>query len=1232
MARVGVADLGKRKYQIQKGIDTWSRYGIVFSAIKSPILLTPKCGSSRNAFKEIDPKMETIPSRKWIFVLLLLTFMLPYCRAQEQNAQVTGRVLDSTGAAIPKATVTLVNTANGFNKAVTSNDHGEFTIPLVPPADHYTLSATKTGFATSTKEGIALEVAETSNIDLTLKPGSDNTTITVSSDDITLDTQTSSVGAVIDGDTIQDIPLNGRSSYRLIELTPGVTFSNSAYGQFGDVPVDTRYDSNFSINGGRTNSNIHLMDGVPTNAGFMNQNTVTPTVGETQQFRVESSNLSAEYGRFGGGVINVSTRSGTDSFHGEVFEFVRNSVFDASDWFNSINPNKSRPSFMMNQFGGTVGGPVDIPHVYHGKDKTFFFFSYQGTRRVQGNVAVLNTVTDAEKNGDFSASGTKIFNPYVYTPPPVDQRTQFTYNGVANVIPPSMINPLAQMLLQKYYPEPNVSGTSGDNGNYITTANSNVSQNIYSIRIDQNISARDHLFGHYESSLSHLQQPIQTATIADGNGATGPERLHMQAFALNNTLSITPTLLLSMSYGFARFYHDQPTLSYGFDVSTFGTPGWAEVASKATVPTFPALNLANHIDLGGANYIKEADDTHSLMVQFTKVWGKHDFVFGYDGELRRLNTFDLPNPTGSYTFNPQITRINDTIQNNGNDAASFLLGLGASGSIQLGYGSALQDMYTGLYVQDNYRILPTVTLNVGVRYDLETPWVERHDGLNFFDFNAPSAAANSAYPNLKGGLVFANTDGIGRAVQHRDHANIVPRFGMAWSPSSNVVFRGAFSMVYAPLEISSNQNGFVPNQGYSATTTWNSEVTLIGNKSATPGDSFSNPFPNGLLQPTQKSLGTATGLGQAINVWDRYSPTPYSEQYSLSTQYILPKQVVLNLAYVGSSGVHLTAPFDHDTLPFSEQEQLGSGFLTNGVANPFYGQITVGPLAGPSVPQRDLLLAYPQFQSVTEVNSPWGHSTYNAGQVLVQSRQRRGLTIGSSFTWSKWISNISATPVSIGATNTTNVQDYYNLRAERSISDLDLPFHFLTHFNYSLPFGRGQKFLNRGGWLNDFLGDWKLAGIWMEHSGLPNAITTAPTEPGYANRPNIVLGVDPEFHGNRSNGNRVGGPYCDHTTPCGWINKAAFMLADAFYAGTTPRTIVTVRKPAVQNLDISLLKSVQVTQKMRFELRVEAFNITNTPHFGGPIGVFSDGNFGQIQSVRQSPPPRQLQFAGRFFF
>lgn len=1179
--------------------------------------------------------METIPGKKWIFALLLLAFISPYCLSQEQNAQVTGRVLDSSGAAIPKASVTLVNAANGFKKVVMSNDHGEFTIPLVPPGDEYTLSATKARFTTSTKNGISLEVAQTANIDLTLNVGSDNTTVTVSGNDITLDTQTSSVGAVIDGDTILDLPLNGNSSYRLIQLTPGVTFSDSANGQFGDVPVDTRYDSNFSINGGRNGSNVHLMDGIPTNAGFMNQNTVTPTLGETQEFRVQASNLSAEYGRFGGGVINVSTRSGTNAYHGTLFDFARNSVFDANDWFNDAN-SKPKPNFVMNQYGGTIGGPVHIPYLYNGKDKTFFFFSYQGTYRVQGNTMISNVPTDAEKMGDFttaSPTGTSlnIFNPYVYDPVS-DTRTQFSVNGVNNIIPPSMINPLTQMLLKSYYPEPNTIVTGGDASNFIASPLSHVTQNIYSIRVDQNVGEHDHMFAHYESSLTHLLQPNETGTIADGNGATGPELLHMQAVAINNTYTISPSLLLSTSYGFARFYHFQPTLALGFDVSTFGTPGWQAIASQLTVPTFPAITLANHIDLGGANYIKEADDTHSLLVQFTKVWGNHDIVFGYDGELRKLNTYDLVNPAGSFNFNPQFTRKNDTLQNNGSDIASFLLGVGAQGSISQGTGSALQDLYSGVYIQDNYRIAPTVTLNIGVRYDHETPWVDRHDNLNFFDFNAPNAGANAAFPQLKGGLIFADTDGIGRAVQHRDDLNIVPRFGMAWSPSSNVVFRGAFSMVYAPLEISSNANGFVPNQGFTATTSWNTGSTAIGDKSQTPLDTFSNPYPNGFLAPTKKTLGTATALGQAINVWDRNSPTPYSEQYSLSTQYMLLRQVVLTVSYVGSSGVHLTAPFNHDTLPFAEQQQLGASYLQTGVANPFQGQIAAGDLSGVTVPQRQLLLPYPQFDAVTEVNNPWGHSTYNAGQVGMSTRERHGITIMSSLTWSKTMSNISASPAPIGKTNDTSVQDFNNLRAERSISDLDQAFHFFTNFRYSLPFGHGQRFLSGGGWTNTLIGGWQLSGIWMEQSGFPNDITTAANEPGYANRPNIVLGVDPEFHGKRSNRNQVGGAYCDNTTPCGWINKAAFSAPAAYTAGNSPRTFTAVRKPGVQNLDFSVLKDVKFMRDKRLQLRVAAFNLLNNPHFGGPIGVYSDGNFGQIIAARSSPPPRELQFAMRFFF
>ena len=418
-----------------------------------------------------------------------------------------------------------------------SEANGEYFVPLLLPADDYQISVIVPGFKAELRKNVILQVSQSAKIDFALQIGEATESVTVTGAEPLLNTQTSSIGQVITGQTVEDLPLNGRSTFRLIALTPGVTFNQSAYGNFGDVPVNTTFDTNFSINGGRAQSNEILIDGVPSSTGFFDQITTLPSVDDTQEFKVEANNLSAQYGRYSGGAINVSTKSGTNDIHGTAFEFLRNSAFDANNWFTK-RAGKPKPPFKMNQYGGVLGGPLVLPKLYNGRDRTFFFLDYQGTSRIQGTPYQALVPTDLQKQGIFS---TNIWNPFttstgsnngVVTKP----RQQFSYMGQLNRMDPSLFDPVA-LQIQKYYPEPNLVGVAG--ANYISEASSRVLQNSFSTRIDQNVTKRWHLFGRYAFLQSALTQPNQTGTVADASGATGTQKLRSQSFAFDNVYSLS---------------------------------------------------------------------------------------------------------------------------------------------------------------------------------------------------------------------------------------------------------------------------------------------------------------------------------------------------------------------------------------------------------------------------------------------------------------------------------------------------------------------------------------------------------------------------------------------------------------------------------------------------------------------------------------------------------------------
>ena len=1137
-----------------------------------------------------------------------MLIVLPRADAQQQTAALTGQVTDASGSAVPGAQVTVSDPDRGTKITVASDDRGNYTIPQLSPGDHYQIQVSKPGFKETLQRNVVLQVAQSAKIDVKLDIGEVSESITVSSAPPQLDTQTSSFGQVITGRTIENLPLNGRSTFRLIALTPGVTFNQSAYGQFGDVAVNSTFDTNFSINGGRAQSNEILIDGVPSSAGFFDQITTIPVVDETQEFKVESNNLSAEFGLYAGGVINVTTKAGTNQIHGDAFEFLRNSALDANDWFNKRAGNKIAP-FRMNQFGGTLGGPVVVPRLYNGHDRTFFFASYQGTTRVKGSTFITTVPTAAQKMGNFQGLKT-IYNPYTTTTgSAVKTRTAFANNA----IPSSLIDPVTQKIAA-YYPLPNTGPPGATTNNYLSNAPVRLRQDVFSVRIDQNATQKYHLSGRYAYTRTPLTQPNAFGNVASPNpGAVGTTDFKNQSFSFDNLYVFSPSLLMNANYGFARWYQARQTLSYGFDNATLGFP--SSLVGAISIPMFPAISIGGgYSGLANQSYLNNGNDSHALLISLTKVAGRHNIVSGVDGRLHRINFFNVFNSAGTYNFAiAQTQGPVATTATNGNGFASFLLGFGSSGNIPIGSGVEMQNLYGAVYAQDNIRLTEKLTVNLGIRYDGESPYIDRHNELNYFDPSVPSPAANPSFPALTGGLAFAGVGSTPRNVYTRQHGNVAPRIGFAFSPRPNTSVRGGAGISFARLEITNNAVGFSPSLGYASSTDWNTS----NNGGLTPANLLRDPFPNSLVKPTGNSLGAATQLGQSLAVWDNHPPTPYSVQWNFDVQQQLPASILLDLGYAGSRGEHLTGTFDRNTLN-PQYLSLGNG-LTTQVPNPFQPYVHIGALSNPTVARRQLLLPYPQFLSVQEVNNPYGASTYHSLQTKIVKRTSNGITFLVAYTWSKLISNVNAQDAPIGPSDNTGVQNYYNLRAERAVSELEQPQNLIANAVAELPFGQGKRFLGGINHVADKLvGGWKLTSIFIEQSGFP--LTLSSVSIGAGTRPDLT-GVDPIIHGGRSNQQRV----------LAWFNKAAFTAPPAYTFGTVGRTFTKVRGPGVQNLDGSIEKDTNF-ERFGTEFRIEVFNVTNTPHFAMPDMAQQNPAFGTINSVIASPPEREIQAAFKVSF
>jgi hypothetical protein len=756
----------------------------------------------------------------WIVIALIAVNAF----SQERTASINGTVKDPSGAPVPAAKITIRNTETGFKRDVNTSGNGDYAITSLDPGT-YQVTAEHAGFKTMERSGIVLHVNDNVRIDYSLSLGEVNQVVNVSEEAPLLRTSDASLGQVVDNQKVTGLPLNGRSSFRLVELTPGYIPAPGAAGQFGDIPVNTTWDSNFSINGGQGYSNEIMIDGAPSTTGFFDQITTMPSVDALVEFKVQTNSMSAEFGRTGGGVLNVTTKSGTNALHGTLFEFLRNSVLGANDYFNNLAGNPRVP-FKMNQFGGSAGGPVVLPKIYNGKNRTFFFFNYEGTRWRRGAVFTTTVPTAAERQGDFSHDVTNagqqvvIYDPTSTVADPAHAGQYIRTPFPANVIPANRINAIGKNMAS-YYPLPNTagSGASGIN-NYVSNAGGAVNKDQYSVRGDHQVTASDKIFARFSSDITPLCQPNYYGNVASpGAASVGCTTFKNRSATLENDYTISPTVLLTVRYGFARWYQIRAGLSYGFDQTALGFP--ASLISQEQVPGFPTVNVSGYGGLGnqGNNYLSNGNDTHSLLPALTIVHGKQVIKAGADLRLTRINFFNPSSPGGTYGFTQAFTQGPNPLTSSataGDAFASMLLGTPASGSVTIDAGVSMQSYYFGGYLQDDIKVNGKLTVSAGLRYETESPYTERHNRMVGFNANLASPAANPSFPSLTGGLVFATPSN--RYVYDWYKTGFAPRLGLAYQASKNWVIRAGAGLFYAPLQIANNAVGFSPSSGFSSST------------------------------------------------------------------------------------------------------------------------------------------------------------------------------------------------------------------------------------------------------------------------------------------------------------------------------------------------------------------------------------------------------------------------------
>jgi hypothetical protein len=1147
--------------------------------------------------------------------LLIALFALGVSlRAQTINASLAGTVRDATGAAVAGAKVQIVNTATNAEINISTTSDGVFQAPSLP-AGRYRVSAGAAGFKTAVRNDVILEVSEQAKLDLSLEVGAVTESVDVTAHAEVIDATTSSVGEVVDSITMENVPMVDRNPYSLVFLVPGMQ---------GDVGL-TYNSGNISANGGRPGTAEILIDGsasAPPGANPINILSIFPSVDALQEFRVQTSSYSAEFGRSGGGIINMVYKSGSNQIHGTAFEFLRNSEMDANSFFNNLN-GRPLQNYKKNQFGGTIGGPVVIPRLYNGHNKTFFFGSYEGRR--QGNPSNrLDTVpTTLQRDGDFSQTlGQTGFMVPIYDP------LTTTASGAgyvrspfpSNAIPGNRIDPVAKAVMA-YYPQP-----TGP-GNQFTNANNFLMPGVQTVGIDQADIKLDQIIdsnNRFSARVSRrwYDQPNPTNTFPSNlMVASGSQELKQvgTSVAADYNRNFGPTFLSELRLSFSRTLRIVNPAGYNFDPTQLHMPAY--IAANAQALDFPRFSPANYMALGdlAAGFVFDSFNSFNALFSNTKVHGNHVFKFGWEGRKLMVNVDEANSPDGNFTFSTSITQGPDpTKATGGNGLASMLLGVGSGSMIQNYKISGTSSYYYAGYFADDWKVSRKLTVNVGLRYEIQVPRTERFNRMNYFDPNAPSPLAGPAgLPGLTGGIVFSGTNGVGARQFPTNFHDFAPRLGFAYQMDQKTVLRAGGGIFYAPSR--TQAGGTIGNFGWAATTTYTGSVDGL-----TPSAYLSNPFPTGLTPVTGSSQGLLTQVGQAVSEPLPGSPSTYTENWSIGIQRELPGKILIDSTYVGNHGVQLIsageAIINLNQLTPAQAAQ-GSSLLTQ-VPNPFFGLITVGTLATKTIPAYFLLRRFPQFASVAPLYPLGGNSSYNAWQAKVNKRFESGLTFLLSYTAQKLIDDDSMIS-NVG--RNANPENIYCRRCERSLSSNDISQTFVFSGVYRLPVGRGRKF--GSGWrrpLDAVLGGWQTSGILSLRKGFPlNILSGSNNTLGSTNAGNATQRAD-----NNGHSAYIPGDVEDKLGQ--YFVTSVFSQPAAFTFGNTGRTLADVRGPGVRNLDIALFKMFRVGEKLTAQLRGEAFNSSNTVQFSDPNTTRNSNQFGIISG--QANSPRQMQVGLKLLF
>jgi hypothetical protein len=1223
-----------------------------------------------------------------LFLIATLTFV-PLLFGQAYFGTVSGEVTDASGAMITGANIVLTDQQKGFTFETTSDSNGRYLFRSVPPGV-YSVSAESKGFTKTVQKDFKLDVNQNATVNLALKVAGTQQTVEVSTEALTVQTQDAETGQVVNRRFINDLPLISRNIVNLTSLAPGVTEMDDQCG------ADCT-GTNFVSNGSRGSTADILIDGASvTNSepnGGITSATYLPSPEAVEEFKVQQTNFSAEYGFSGASVVNSITRSGSNSFHGSVYDFFRDDSLDANDWFANQNGDPI-PPLRRNNYGFTFGGPII-------KNKTFFFVDYDGLRSSGLSTATAAVPTALMRAGDFgevcaaqggefdtngrcSVDAGQIWDPYSGT---FDEnaggavRTAFIpFNNIAAYTSPgspnpnlpanlqpapgvagNLIDPVAQAMMN-LFPDPNTDGGIYDN--WFGSGSDRRYNDQFDVKIDHRFNESNLISGKFAYQYSHGMGLDCFKNFTDPCAA-GPGWTNAHLFALNYVHTFSPTLLMNVTLGFTRgVWHIDAYNPHGEEdpLGALGFPSYLQSNGFKGVPaTFIDIYTpAGYTNIGTDPYgnYRLGQNTGQLSATFNKVHGLHEFKFGFDGRIHQINYIQTNAPVGFFSFNADGSYACPSGQEEcgGDPMASFMMGQITQGDASNGSGSyyeiqfrpATTNYQYGFFLQDNWKVTPKLTLNLGLRYDVTLPRTERENRQNWFDptVASPLNGGNITYNDavtgqpvtipLNGGEVFASSNQ--RKNYATDWHDFQPRIGFAYQFVPKTVLRGGYGIYYGQSR--SGVTGVAPygSQGFNQFT---DVVTTFQNDGATPYLRLNNPFPNGLLQPTGNSLGLMNDVGFGANGPLRTpgaNQTPYEQSWSLGIEREFPSNIVFSAHYIGKKGTHLPFTGSHrrnflgpwvESLPTEAPDPdnpcatLTVPCLNSFVDNPFFGIITDpnSVLSNEQVQYRRLLVPFPQFTSVSTEPQLIANSIYHGLQLIAQKRYSNGLQFLASYTWSKSIDDSSNADQNITWLGSfDSLQDPNKPYLERSLSTFDIPHVIQLSYSYDLPIGHGRPFLgNMPRWAEWIIGGWKTNGIWRISDGRPLSFSVADGNPlpTYGDqRPNLV-GTPRRNHGS---------DFIDNY----FVDNSVFQRPPDFTLGNAPRALGSVRSPWSFTTNLSLGKQFLIREGMNFEFRIEAQNALNHPVFGTPNTSVGDENFGKVTYT--SVGPREIQLGFKFNF